>query len=79
MTNNLRDDMMFLYGQIQALGFCCIDGVGISSLFERISDDYKSIMDRVLETEAILKSGSKIQSFPPSGFPFNPAEGRNSN
>ncbi len=61
-TPKLRDDMMYLYGQLQALGFLCIDGnAGAKDLFETVSEQYKDIMDNVF---VILGNISKCSGHP---------------
>lgn len=49
-TAKLRDDMMYLHGQLQALGFLVLDGSkATQDLFETISEQYRSVMQTVFE------------------------------
>lgn len=45
---SLREDMIFLYGQIEAAGFVINQSTGVAELWESISDQYKSIIDKVV-------------------------------
>lgn len=49
MTKQQRDDMMFLWGQINALGYLADSG-HMSDLLESIENMYKRIMMELLES-----------------------------
>lgn len=51
ITNKLRDDMMFLRGQLAALGFipeCDSHKQQLYDFFESIENQYKAIIEQVL-------------------------------